>query len=56
MLARLFVIVGGLFVLVLIAALAVPPFIDWKGYRADFEREASAVLGRKVIVRGHFHP
>lgn len=52
MLARLFVIVGGLFVLVLIAALAVPPFIDWKGYRADFEREASAVLGRKVTVRG----
>lgn len=52
MLARLFVIVGGLFVLVLIAALAVPPFIDWKGYRADFEREASAILGRKVTVEG----
>jgi len=52
MLARLFVIVGGLLVLVLLAALAVPPFIDWTGYRADFEREASAILGRKVTVRG----
>lgn len=52
MLARLFVIVGGLLVLVLLAALAVPPFVDWTGYRADFEREASAILGRKVTVRG----
>jgi len=31
MLARLFVIIGGLVVLVLLAALAVPPFIDWTG-------------------------
>lgn len=52
MLARLFVIIGGLVVLVLIAALAVPPFVDWTGYRAAFEREASTILGRKVMVRG----
>src|SRR6185312_7428516 len=52
MLARLFVIVGGLFVLVLCAALVGPYFVDWTGYRADFEREASAVLGRKVTVEG----
>ncbi|MER8373063.1 AsmA family protein [Mesorhizobium sp. M1406] len=52
MLARLFVIFGGLFVLVLCAALVVPYFVDWTGYRADFEREASAILGRKVTVRG----
>ncbi|RWM11680.1 AsmA family protein [Mesorhizobium sp.] len=52
MLARLFVIFGGLFVLVLCAALVVPYFIDWAGYRADFEREASTVLGRKVTVKG----
>lgn len=52
MLARLFVIFGGLFVLVLCAALVVPYFIDWTGYRAEFEREASAVLGRKVTVEG----
>lgn len=52
MLARLFVIVGGLFVLVLCAALVGPYFIDWSGYKADFEREASAILGRKVTVQG----
>ncbi|MFE0015198.1 AsmA family protein [Mesorhizobium sp. NPDC059054] len=52
MLARLFVIFGGLFVLALLAALVVPPFIDWTGYRADFEREASTILGRKVTVKG----
>jgi uncharacterized protein involved in outer membrane biogenesis len=52
MLARLFVIVGGLVVLVLCAALVGPYFVDWTGYRADFEREASAILGRKVTVEG----
>ncbi len=52
MLARLFVIVGGLFVLVLCAALVGPYFVDWTSYRADFEREASAILGRKVTVEG----
>lgn len=52
MLARLFVIVGGLFVLALCAALVGPYFVDWTSYRADFEREASAILGRKVTVQG----
>ncbi|TIP56179.1 MAG: AsmA family protein, partial [Mesorhizobium sp.] len=52
MLARLFVFFGGFFVLVLCAALVVPYFIDWTSYRADFEREASAILGRKVTVQG----
>ena len=52
MLARLFVIFGGLFVLALTAALVAPYFIDWSSYRADFEREASAILGRKVTVHG----
>ncbi|WP_301004272.1 AsmA-like C-terminal region-containing protein, partial [Mesorhizobium sp.] len=42
----------GLFVLVLCAALVVPYFVDWTGYRADFEREASTILGRKVTVKG----
>ncbi|WP_442583119.1 AsmA protein [Mesorhizobium sp. ASY16-5R] len=51
-LARLFVFVGGLIVLALTVALVAPYFIDWTNYRADFEREASAVLGRKVVVRG----
>lgn len=39
-------------VLALTAALVVPYFVDWTGYRADFEREASRVLGRKVVVQG----
>lgn len=52
MLARLFVLVGGLVVLALSAALVAPYFIDWTNYRADFEREASAILGRPVTVRG----
>ncbi len=38
--------------LVLTAALVVPPFIDWTGYRTDFEREASRILGRPVTVAG----
>lgn len=52
MLARLFVFFGGLLVLALTAALVGPYFIDWTSYRGDFEREASAVLGRSVSVRG----
>lgn len=50
--ARLFVIFGGLFVLALTAALVAPYFVDWSTYRAAFEREASAILGRKVTVHG----
>lgn len=38
--------------LLLTAALVVPPFVDWSGYRADFEREASRILGRPVHVTG----
>ena len=38
--------------LALTAALVGPYFIDWSSYRADFEREASAILGRKVTVAG----
>ncbi len=52
MLARLFVIFGGLFVLALTAALVAPYFVEWSSYRDAFEREASAVLGRKVTVHG----
>ncbi|WP_280140115.1 AsmA family protein [Phyllobacterium sp. YR620] len=43
---------GGLLVLVLTAALIVPYFVDWAGYRSSFEREASALLGRPVTVAG----
>ncbi|SJZ48644.1 AsmA family protein [Consotaella salsifontis] len=39
-------------VLALVAALVAPFFIDWSVYRADFEREASRILGRHVVVEG----
>lgn len=38
--------------LALTAALVAPYFIDWTSYRADFEREASRILGREVEVAG----
>src|SRR5690606_23489211 len=51
-LGRIFVFIGGLLVLLLTAALVVPPFVDWSGYRAEFEREAGHILGRPVEVLG----
>ena len=36
----------------LTAVLVVPYFIDWTSYKAEFEREASRILGRDVVVRG----
>lgn len=44
--------IGGLVVLALFAALLAPFFIDWTGFRQDFEREASRIVGRKVVVHG----
>ncbi len=38
--------------LALTAALVGPYFVDWTSYRADFEREASRILGRAVTVEG----
>ncbi|MDN5926181.1 MAG: AsmA protein [Hyphomicrobiales bacterium] len=38
--------------LALTAALIGPYFVDWTSYRADFEREASRILGRQVKVEG----
>ncbi len=38
--------------LALTTALVAPYFIDWTSYRADFEREASRILGRAVKVEG----
>ncbi|MFN3546329.1 MAG: AsmA family protein [Mesorhizobium sp.] len=51
-LARLFVFFGGLLVLALLVALIGPYFVNWTGYRTDFEREASRILGRTVTVQG----
>ncbi|PYE37366.1 AsmA-like protein [Rhizobium sp. PP-F2F-G38] len=52
MLSRIFVIVGGLFVLALFAALIAPLFIDWTDFRKDFEREAGRIIGQPVVVHG----
>ena len=49
---RLFAFLGGLIVLLLVAALVVPPFVDWSVFRDAFEREASRALGQPVKVRG----
>ncbi|MBD9372859.1 AsmA family protein [Rhizobium sp. ARZ01] len=45
-------IVGGLVVVALFTALLAPFFVDWTGFRQGFEREASRIVGRKVVVHG----
>lgn len=49
---RLFVLIGGLILLVLLAALIGPYFVDWGNYRDRFETEASRILGQEVRVQG----
>lgn len=44
--------IGGLVVVALFAALLAPFFVDWTGFRQEFEREASRIVGRKVVVHG----
>ena len=52
MLSRIGLIVGGVVVVALFAALLAPFFIDWTSFRQDFEREASRIMGRPVTVHG----
>ena len=47
---RLWVIVGGLLLVLVGAAFVAPMFIDWERYRDRFEGEATALLGREVRV------
>ncbi|MEM1039023.1 MAG: AsmA family protein [Pseudomonadota bacterium] len=49
---RLFVFLGSLIVLLLMAALVVPPYVDWNRYKGQFEEHAARILGQKVEVRG----
>lgn len=44
--------IAGLVVLALFAALVAPYFVDWTGFRQDFERRASLILGKRVEVHG----
>ncbi|WP_455271119.1 AsmA family protein [Rhizobium herbae] len=52
MLSRILVFVGGLLVVALFAALIAPLFVDWTNFRKDFEREASRIMGKPVVVHG----
>lgn len=38
--------------LLLFAALLAPLFVDWTGFRQQFEDQASRIIGKKVIVHG----
>ena len=49
---RLFAFLGSLLVLLLVAALVAPPYVDWNQYKNRFEREASRALGVPVAVGG----
>jgi uncharacterized protein involved in outer membrane biogenesis len=51
-LGRILVFVGGLVAVTLIVALLAPYFVDWTGFRQDFEKQASLILGKKVVVHG----
>jgi hypothetical protein len=51
-LGRIFVAIGGLLVVALFAALIAPYFIDWTNFRRDFEKQASRIIGKKVVVHG----
>lgn len=44
--------IAGLVVVALFIALVAPYFIDWTGFRRDFERRASLILGKQVEVHG----
>lgn len=49
---RLFVLIGGLLVVVLMAALLAPLFVNWSDYKSRFEAEATRLLGQPVRVAG----
>ncbi|MGB3813456.1 MAG: AsmA family protein [Shinella sp.] len=52
MLSRIMLFVGGLVVVALFVALLAPFFVDWTSFRQGFEREASRIMGRTVVVHG----
>jgi len=45
-------ILAGLVILALTAALAIPAFVDWNGYRFGIERQLSRALGAPVKIDG----
>jgi uncharacterized protein involved in outer membrane biogenesis len=49
---RFLVVLGGIVVVALFVALLAPMFIDWTGFRQNFEDQASRIIGKKVVVHG----
>ncbi|MBA4783756.1 MAG: AsmA family protein [Rhizobiales bacterium] len=49
---QIFIIIGSIIVAALVAVLVAPFFIDWSDHKAVFEREASALIGHPVQVKG----
>ncbi len=49
---RLFIFLGSVVVIALFAALIAPYFIDWDEFTAEFEAQASRVIGQEVKVGG----
>lgn len=52
MLNRLFIVVGTLAIVVMVAAFIVPRYYDWNPYRARLEAMASEALGTPIQIRG----
>ncbi|OCJ05180.1 hypothetical protein A6U87_14275 [Rhizobium sp. AC44/96] len=52
MVGRFLVVLGGVVVVALFVALLAPLFIDWTGFRKNFEDQASRIIGKKVVVHG----
>ncbi|MEP2943123.1 MAG: AsmA-like C-terminal region-containing protein [Hyphomicrobiales bacterium] len=48
----MFIIIGSIIVTALVAVLVAPFFIDWSDHKQTFEREASALIGHPVRVKG----
>ncbi len=49
---RLFIVIGVIAILVIVAAFVAPAFIDWSSYRGRLEALASETLGTEVTVAG----
>ena len=55
MLNRIFIVVGTLMILAIVAAFFVPNYWDWNPYRARLEAMAEEALGAPVTIRGDLH-
>jgi len=49
---RLFIVIGSLAIVLMVAAFIVPRYTDWNPYRARLEAMASEALGTPIQIRG----